>query len=355
MSNPYFSVVMPIYKVEPYLKAAIESVLNQTFTDFELLLVNDASPDNCGRICEEFAAADDRVRVFHLPQNGGLSNARNVGAAHAAGTYLYFMDSDDRVDETLFQTAYERSHEDHPHLLIFGAVEEYFDADGQMYRENPISYPNKSLRGADEVIREVILVEATTLFGYAWNKFYLREKVEVLGLTYQQVTLIEDFQFNLDFVRHADSMEILTGTPYHYAKRPNASLTGRFVPDYFPLQEARISGLLHLYRDFDCLSDAVRRQLGNVYVRDIFSALERNRDPRAEMNRAARRQWLQTQYQSELFGEVVPFAAPTSLPAKIMARIIKGRHTVAALSLAGLISGVKRHFPALYNGLKLKK
>ncbi len=93
---PQISVIVPVYKVEPYLRGCIDSILAQTFTDFELILVDDGSPDNCPAICDEYAAKDSRIRVIHQ-ENGGLSAARNSGIGTARGNYLCFADSDDLV------------------------------------------------------------------------------------------------------------------------------------------------------------------------------------------------------------------------------------------------------------------
>lgn len=90
------SVIVPIYKVEKYLRRCVDSILNQSYTDFELLLIDDGSPDSCPQICDEYARRDDRVRVFHKP-NGGLSDARNYGIDRMKGDYVSFIDSDDYV------------------------------------------------------------------------------------------------------------------------------------------------------------------------------------------------------------------------------------------------------------------
>lgn len=95
--NPVISVIVPVYKVENYLHRCIDSILSQSFTDFELLLIDDGSPDSCGRICDEYATKDERVRVFHKP-NGGVSSARNLGLDNACGEWITFIDSDDYVD-----------------------------------------------------------------------------------------------------------------------------------------------------------------------------------------------------------------------------------------------------------------
>lgn len=96
--TPKISIIIPIYKVEDYLPRCIDSVLSQSFTDFELLLIDDGSPDNCGKICDEYAEKDSRVRVFHKP-NGGVSSARNLGLDNATGEWIAFIDPDDYVDK----------------------------------------------------------------------------------------------------------------------------------------------------------------------------------------------------------------------------------------------------------------
>ena len=89
-----FSIIVPVYKVEKYIRSCIESILNQKYSDFELLLINDGSPDNSGEICDEYARSDERVKVFHQ-KNRGVSSARNVGLENSSGEYILFVDADD--------------------------------------------------------------------------------------------------------------------------------------------------------------------------------------------------------------------------------------------------------------------
>ena len=110
---PLISVIVPVYKVEPYLSRCIDSILAQTFTDFELILINDGSPDNCGKICDEYAQKDNRIHVIHK-ENGGLSSARNAGIdwafANSNSQWLTFIDSDDWI------------HHEYLELLLSGAT-----------------------------------------------------------------------------------------------------------------------------------------------------------------------------------------------------------------------------------------
>ena len=95
--TPSLSIIMPVYNVERYLREAVDSVIAQTFTDWELILIDDGSPDNCPAICDSYAAADPRIRVIHQA-NGGLSAARNSGLEISEGRVIGFVDSDDRID-----------------------------------------------------------------------------------------------------------------------------------------------------------------------------------------------------------------------------------------------------------------
>ena len=116
---PEFSIIVPIYKVEPYLRQCIDSILAQTYPDFELILVDDGSPDNCGKICDEYATADARVKVIHKP-NGGLVSARKAGVQLASGKYILNIDGDDYIGSNLLQTLHTIIAEHAPDLVAFG-------------------------------------------------------------------------------------------------------------------------------------------------------------------------------------------------------------------------------------------
>lgn len=102
-----FSIIVPVYKVEKYLERCVESIINQTFEDFELILIDDGSPDRCGAICDEYAAEDERIKVIHQ-KNQGVSVARNAGLDVATGDYICFVDSDDWIELDCLKTVYDK-------------------------------------------------------------------------------------------------------------------------------------------------------------------------------------------------------------------------------------------------------
>lgn len=104
--NPIISIIVPVYNVEPYLESCIDSILAQSFSDIEVILVNDGSEDRSGVICDQYLSRDDRVRVIHKPY-GGVSSARNVGLQSAKGQFIGFVDGDDRIEKDMYKTLYE--------------------------------------------------------------------------------------------------------------------------------------------------------------------------------------------------------------------------------------------------------
>lgn len=116
---PMVSIIMPVYNVEKYIRGSIDSVLAQTYTDFELIIVDDGSPDYSPQICDEYASKNNRIRVIHK-LNGGLSSARNTGVDHANGKYILFIDSDDTIEPDLLEKVVPVAEKENADVTIFG-------------------------------------------------------------------------------------------------------------------------------------------------------------------------------------------------------------------------------------------
>jgi len=129
--NPLISVIIPVYKVEPYLRKCLDSVLAQTYANLQIILVDDGSPDNCGKICDEYAGKDKRIEVIHK-ENGGLSDARNAGLGIMKGEYVAFVDSDDWVLPKYIEDMYENLKKYNSDLAISGIA--YFYEHNKEYK-----------------------------------------------------------------------------------------------------------------------------------------------------------------------------------------------------------------------------
>lgn len=303
--TPFFSVIMPAFGVEDYLRDAATSILNQTFKDLELIIVDDCSNDDSGIIAEKLAATDCRVKVIHHKTNLGLSVARNSGMELATGQYFYFMDSDDVVETNLLQEVYNSLSINKADLVVFGLIEEYFDGNGHLKREKKI-VPERLLTKDTKTIQDLIIkLEDQTLLGYAWNKLYSAACLKQSGLKFEKITLIEDILFNISFCRNVKSINVLSIAPYHYKKRGENSLTNKFVPDYYSLHRERVQLLYSLYSDWGQLNFQVKQILGRIYMRYIYSALERNCDRRSGMDKNAQKLWCEKLYKEKLFQNLI--------------------------------------------------
>ena len=126
MNINQISVVVPVYKVEPYLRKCLDSIVNQTYRDLEIILIDDGSPDNCGRICDEYAERDARIRVVHQ-ENSGLSAARNAGLKLVSGSYIGFVDSDDWIEPDMYSYLLGNALEYQADIAVCSRTEQHMD------------------------------------------------------------------------------------------------------------------------------------------------------------------------------------------------------------------------------------
>lgn len=171
--EPFVSVIVPIYNVEKYLEKCILSLITQTYTNLEIILVNDGSTDNCGTICDRYARQDSRIKVFHQ-QNKGLSAARNTGVRNALGEILFFVDSDDSVTPDFCSKAVEAIQRYNADLVCFGV--RFIDTVGKTIRYNRVRH--EQLLTSKEAIRRII---SNKLHVDVWCKAFKRELFDTLS------------------------------------------------------------------------------------------------------------------------------------------------------------------------------
>ncbi len=167
MSFPEISVVVPVYKVENYIRRCIDSVRVQTFTDFELLLIDDGSPDGCYEICESYARGDNRIKVFRK-ENGGLSDARNYGVNKAGGKYITFIDSDDYVSNDYLETLHNLIIENDADIAV-GNYETVTDKENSDHKQD-VSSPEILVMNSDEALHKLLGSSKYLQMETAWGK-----------------------------------------------------------------------------------------------------------------------------------------------------------------------------------------
>ena len=228
MEEDLISIVIPVYKVEKYLEKCIESVLKQTYTNLQIILVDDGSPDNCGKICDEYAKRDSRIDVIHKV-NGGLSEARNVGISKAKGRYIGFVDSDDYIKENMYE-------------ILLNLIKKY-DADVSICNLYDVIDESEYIRNKENGIREYsrldILKEVLldkNIQSYAWNKLYKKELFD--EVKYPIGKKYEDIGTTFYIFEKCNKIVVTSEPEYYYLKRSDSlvnNVTESTVFDYMEL------------------------------------------------------------------------------------------------------------------------
>ena len=214
-----FSVIVPVFKVEKYLPACVESILGQDYKDFELILVDDGSPDKCPQICDEYKLKDSRVKVIHK-SNGGQSSARNAGLEPATGDYILFFDSDDFFINLNCLRKIEEKTVSKPDIIMFKTASSNEDGKQITYPHMDFSF-NQGKCSIEEMVAITVRGEEFQTSG--WSKAVRRDLLNENGISFKEGLLGEDIDWYLDVIRHAKTYAIVDDYLYVYRQRAGST------------------------------------------------------------------------------------------------------------------------------------
>lgn len=223
---PEISVIVPVYKVEKYIQRCVDSILNQTFSDFELILVDDGSPDNCGAICDDYAEKDHRIRVIHK-ENGGVSSARNAGLCVAKGEYILFCDADDSLTDDALSVMISAMENDDSQLIVSDSIHITIDYAGSTVQTK---------KHFDRKYTKIQLGEPKSMVTFwksnnmlsAWAKLYRADIIRKNNVKFNpSLIVLEDYAFVIEYLLHCKSISMIPDAVYQYYVETNAQLSER--------------------------------------------------------------------------------------------------------------------------------
>lgn len=225
MEEPLISVLVPIYKIDRYLGICIESLLNQTYKNLEIILVDDGSPDRCPEICDLYASKDERIKVIHK-NNGGLVSARKAGLKVASGSFIGYVDGDDWVGPGFYYSLYSSIKESDADIAIAGFSRDLFSSTKNILNAIPSGiYEGKAL---DVVKKKMIADGAFYRHGittYLWNKLFKREVIEQYQMMMdERITIGEDAATIYPAIMGCKKIVITDNCAYHYRQREDSML-----------------------------------------------------------------------------------------------------------------------------------
>ena len=246
LTRELISVIVPVYNVEQYLKKCVDSIVNQTYKNLEIILVDDGATDSSGEICDELEKLDNRIKVYHK-ENGGLSDARNYGVARATGSYIGFVDSDDFIDAEMYEKLYEAIIKEDADVaecnlkIVYPERVELF-TDKRYYQ----------VCTKQEYLEEYLKIEK--IFGSACVRLIktnIAKKIE-----FPVGKLYEDTYYAYDLIDIADKYVLMDNACYNYLMRENSITNAKFNPRIFDLIEIVEKFHVNVYRNYPSLKEA---------------------------------------------------------------------------------------------------
>ena len=232
--QPKVSVIIPVYNTEKTLTKCVDSVINQTLQDVEIILVDDGTPDGAGVLCDAYAQKDPRIKVIHK-ENGGLSSARNAGMEIATGEYIGFVDSDDYIHPQMYEKLYERILADNSDICLCGLFRV-----NEQGTERPVELEGlpEKLTGREEIVKYLSLpligvvpgCGEPMVEGFVCRNLYRRALIKEQPFLSEREYFAEDVVFNLTVYGRCDSISILNGCFYYYWYN-EFSLSNKYRPN----------------------------------------------------------------------------------------------------------------------------
>lgn len=246
MTKELISIIVPVYNVEKYLKKCVDSIVNQTYKNLEIILVDDGATDNSGKICDELVELDNRIKVYHK-KNGGLSDARNYGVERATGDYIGFVDSDDYIDAEMYERLYEAIKKENADVAECNLKIVYPEKTDLFTDQKYYQICNKQ-----EYLEEYLKIEK--IFGSACVRL---TKADIARkLKFPVGKLYEDTYYAYDLIGIVDKYVIVDNPYYNYLMRENSITNAKFNPRIFDLIEIVEKFHTNVYKNYPSLKEA---------------------------------------------------------------------------------------------------
>lgn len=259
------SIVVPIYNVEKYLKKCVDSLISQTYKDIEIILVDDGSPDNCKKICDEYKIQDERIKVIHK-KNGGLSDARNKGTEVATGEYILYVDADDFVEKTACEELAKIINKFNPDIICFNCNK--INDKGENMIQNSSIYRYDNTKKTKVLTFEEAMIDnlyRKSIRYEAWSKIYKREIV--IKEKFPEGMLAEDFATFYKFLRKAKKIIYYDRCLYNYVVREGSIMSEKKVKLYVDIYKTEHD--IYMIFNTICKSQKEKEQLEKRHFNNL--------------------------------------------------------------------------------------
>lgn len=353
------SVIMPVYNVEEYLPKAVESVLNQTLSDFEFFLVDDGSTDNSGKICDKYASIDSRIKVIHQ-ENSGAHNARNNALKLASGEYVCFFDSDDYIELNMIEDLYNLAVKYSSDIVISGFyintyynLKEYIVLDYIPVTTNKLEIENFDNKNDFRV--NSYLNFDRNMFYPPWNKLYRLSYIQNNNITFP-ITYRDDFPFVLNVIKDVSNVTYTKKQYYHFLRKRSDSETQKYVANLYEKREEEHNEMISIFRYWGLGDDQNSiEMISRRYIDRIIECLVNLFNTQCSLDKKSKINLISQFINTDNFANCIKEAKPKKLYLKLMYLVLKTKSTKLCYLLAMFINFIKGHNIKLFSILKTNR
>lgn len=346
---PKVSVIMPVYGVEKFVAKAIESIQNQTFTDFEFLIVDDGTKDKSGIICDQYAALDPRITVIHK-ENGGVPSARNAALAIAKGKYYYFLDSDDWTEPTMLEDMVTLAEQTDAQLVVTGYYIDTYYTDTEFVTQTQ-SVPAKTFASQRDFRENAYRLFDENLLYTPWNKLYDGAYIREHDLKFSD-TFWDDFPFNLDYIRDIERVAVSDKAYYHFMRARAESETAKYRADMYEKRETEHGWMQELFAYWQVDNPQTKEFVARRYVERVIGCIENVTTPACTLSRTEKKAEISRIIHAPTLREQLSLMRPRSLYMRVMLLPIRWKNTTLTYWEGIFISAVRRRSVKTFAKLK---
>lgn len=322
MISGIVSIIVPIYNCEKYLDRCIRSILGQTFTNIEVLLINDGSTDKSYHICKEFELQDNRIRVYHQ-ENAGPSSARNVGIKNSTGEYIMFVDADDYIESSMVEELFEKAISERAEFVMCGMTIDTYNSNQYLISSVNINLLPRTVVGNTNLPSNIIdLVESEKINGPCCKLI----KADIIRdnsiLMPAHIYLQEDLYFNLRVLEYVNVFTVIEGCFYHYNKGLGESVTTRYYSNKFEMTNEVHSLLMNFY-NLRCKDITIIKRIMYIYIKNIYAALINLCHPNCPLTRMEKLEYISNITHSKKYNEMVELAYKSGIKYQILKYVLK--------------------------------
>ena len=278
------SVIIPVYNCEKYLDRCIESVQQQTYSDWELVLVDDGSSDNSLQIIKEYSEQDERIKYFHKDKSEGAGPARNKGIEESSGEYIMFIDADDYMADNMLEKLYSTITKGYD--VVVCGYQCYVEGIGNT---DKIAVNSAVLEGKAKVRDFFARTFPEGMAGYLWNKIYRRSLIEKNGIRFPAMKRLQDGMFNIGYFSVAESCCFIEDALYFYRENPQTDMFKKCPPDYFDLIRRFSKEFIQVKSEWGEFSN---NKIYTFFLNETGTCLENCFGPNWNMTRVERKKYI---------------------------------------------------------------